>query len=68
MVHDSLQEPIISILEYMGEEDTDLTGGTTGEPPTPSEIAEILFDLLEDTLIHGVFCAHFVPNGPMFNH
>ena len=39
-----------------------------GEPHTPSEIAEILLNVLEDTLIHGVFCAHVVPNGPMFNH
>ena len=60
MVHGSLEEPIISILEYMGEEDTNLTGGTMGAPHTPSDIAEILMRLLESYLLH-VFRAHFEP-------
>ena len=39
-----------------------------GAPHTPSKIAEILRYLLEDSLLERVLCAHFVPNGLMFNH
>ena len=45
MVHASLEDPIVLILGYMGEEDTDLTGGTIGAPHIPSEISEILLHL-----------------------
>ena len=66
MVHASFEDPIHLILGYMGEEDTDLTGGTMGAPHTPSDIAKILMLLLEAYLRH-VFRAHFDPNGPMWN-
>ena len=68
MVHASLEDPIRLILGYMGEEDTDLTGGTMGAPHSPSKIAEVLMFLMEAYLLN-VFRAHAVdPDGPMWNH
>ena len=67
MVRGSLEDPIMSILEYMGEEDTNLTGGTMGAPHKPSKIAEMLMFLMEAYLLN-VFRAHAVdPDGPMWN-
>ena len=47
-----LTAPIRTILSHLGE-DADLTGGTMGEPHTAPELAFVLYEVFEDTVLKG---------------
>ena len=65
LVDSALKKPIRKILKFLGE-NSDVSGGTMGEPNAISEQVVILHDIFTDFLIEG-FGHHFDPSQPMLS-